>query len=134
MHYQDFVNRVQEKIQLKDSRKVKEVLAGVFETLGERLHKTEQEKLAAQLPEELKDLLLRRSEHDFFLLEEFYTRVSARSGVRYPRAVEYSLAVISVLQEAVSTGELADVTADLTEDYRELFGQKEKGPLSPSSV
>jgi uncharacterized protein (DUF2267 family) len=134
MHYEDFVARVRERAGLQNSHEAETAVRVVFETLGERLHKTEREKLAAQLPNRIKEYIGSRSAHDFFLLEEFYNRISARIEVRYPQAVEQAMAVIQVLKEAVSPGELADVLADLTDDYRELFGEMEITPLSPSSV
>lgn len=134
MHYEDFLERVRKSAGLKDDRQAEIAVRSTLETLGERLHKTEREKLAAQLPNVIKEHLGSRPDHDFFLLEEFYTRVAARAGIRYPHAVEQARAVIEVLKEAVSPGELADVLANLTKDYEELFGIKETGPLSPSSV
>ncbi|MEJ2032998.1 MAG: DUF2267 domain-containing protein [Deltaproteobacteria bacterium] len=134
MRERDFVDRVRERAGLESKGEAEKVVRATLETLGERLHKTERVKLAAQLPDELKELLHRRPDHDFFQLEEFYNRVSARAGIRYPHAVEQAMAVATVLKEAVSPGELAEIIADLTEDYRELFGEKEKSPLSPSSA
>lgn len=134
MHYNDFIDRVRERAGLATAKEATIAVRVTLETLGERLHKTEREELGAQLPEELKELLGGRHAHDFFPLEEFYNRVSARAGIRYPHAVEQALAVVAVLKEAVSSGELAMIAADLPEEYRELFGEKEKGPLSPSSA
>jgi uncharacterized protein (DUF2267 family) len=134
MHHREFIDRVRERTGLENAKEAEIAVRATLETLGERLHKTVRVKLAAQLPHELKERLGGRPDHDFFSLEEFYNRVSARAGIRYPHAVEQALAVIAVLKEAVSPGELADVTGDLTEDYLELFGEKEKGPVSPSSV
>jgi uncharacterized protein (DUF2267 family) len=134
MHYEDFINQVRERAGLQNKREAETAVRTVLETLGERLHRTEREKLAAQLPNRIKEYITSRSDHDFFPLEEFYNRVSARAEVRYPQAVEQAMAVIQVLKEAVSPGELADVLVDLTDDYRELFGEKEISPLSPSSV
>ncbi|MDA8163533.1 MAG: DUF2267 domain-containing protein [Desulfobacteraceae bacterium] len=134
MHYREFVDRVRERAGLENVKDATIAVRATLGTLGERLHTTERVKLGAQLPHELKEMLGDRHDHDFFDLEEFYNRVSARGGIRYPHAVEQAGAVVAVLKEAVSPGELADATADLTEDYRELFGEKEKGPVSPSAA
>jgi uncharacterized protein (DUF2267 family) len=134
MHYDDFIDRVRERAGLQSKREAETAVRVVLETLGERLHKTEREKLAAQLPNRIKEYICSRPAHDFFPLEEFYNRVTARAEVRYPQGVERAMAVIGVLKDAVSPGELADVLADLTDDYRELFGEKEISPVSPSAV
>ena len=58
---------------------------GNFAALGERIYRTEQDKLAAQLPKELREYLSSRAQPetmrgdtDRYSLEEFYNRVSAR--------------------------------------------------------
>jgi uncharacterized protein (DUF2267 family) len=134
MHYEGFIDRVRERTGLEDKHLAEIAVRAFFETLGERLHRTEREKLAAQLPNQLKEFIVIHPAHDFFGLEEFYTRVASRAGVRYPHGVGQAKAIVTVLKEAVSPGELADVLADLTSDYGELFGEKEVTPLSPSAV
>jgi uncharacterized protein (DUF2267 family) len=134
MHYEDFVDQVRKRAGLQNNQQAEIAVRITLETLGERLHRTEREKLAAQLPNRLKEYLGSRPGHDFFLLEEFYNRVAARSGIRYPNAVEQALAVVDVLKEAISPGELRDLLAGLSEEYGELFGVREVGPLSPTSV
>jgi uncharacterized protein (DUF2267 family) len=134
MHYDDFIAQVRQRARLKDDHEAELAVRITFETLGERLRKTEREKLAAQLPNRIKGYLGSRSDHDFFLLEEFYNRIAARASIRYPHAVEQAMVVVEVLKEAISPGELRDLLADLTKDYQELFGEKEITPLSPSAV
>jgi len=42
-------------------------------------------------------------------VEEFFQRVSERTGVDLPKAIYHARAVIAVLYEAVSPGEMADI-------------------------
>lgn len=65
-------------------------------------------------------------------LEEFYNRVAARSDVGYPAAIKHSQAVIQVLQEAISRGELRDVLRELPDEYEELISGQPRGLVSPS--
>ncbi|MGH8009036.1 MAG: DUF2267 domain-containing protein, partial [Candidatus Binatia bacterium] len=130
---------VQERAGLRSRDTAVQVTAATLETLGERLSKTEREKLAAQLPRALQPYLFRRHSLDAFeafSLEEFYNRVRARTDVGYPDAVKQAQAVVAVLQEAVSPGEVKYIFSELSafaDDYGELFGKKPQGPASPST-
>ena len=106
----------------------------LLETLGERLQKTEREHLADQLPGELKVHLFKRPETVPFGLEEFYTRMAARTGLRFAAAVQRSRCVAVALQQSASGGELDSMRNQLQPEYDELFGQPPQGPLSPSAV
>lgn len=141
MEYREFVNRVREAAELGSPEEAIVAIESTLGTLGELLSKTERDDLASQLRKPLKECLYRWIEHTGgparphrFSLEEFYHRVSARSGVGYPAAVRHSLAVMSVLQQAVSQGEITDILRELPSDYEELVTGKPKGPLSPSIV
>jgi uncharacterized protein (DUF2267 family) len=129
MRYDEFITRVRERAGLGRDEAVRSTEA-TLATLGERLYRTERENLAAQLPNELKEDLFKQVDSevtwrdvDRFSLEEFYIRVSARAEVGYPDAVKQAQAVVAVLREAVSAGEIEDVLAELPEEYGELFGE-----------
>jgi uncharacterized protein (DUF2267 family) len=129
MRYDEFISRVQERAGLARDEAVRSTEA-TLATLGERLYRTERENLAAQLPDELKEDLFKevdsevtRRDVDRFSLEEFYIRVSARAEIGYPDAVKRAQAVIAVLREAVSAGEIEDVLSKLPDEYGELFGE-----------
>jgi uncharacterized protein (DUF2267 family) len=129
MQYDEFISQVQERASLGRDEAVRSTKA-TLATLGERLYRTERENLAAQLADELKEHLFQqvdsevtRRDVDRFSLEEFYIRVSARAEVGYPDAVKQAQAVVAVLGEAVSAGEIEDVLSKLPEEYGELFGE-----------
>lgn len=142
MDYDDFVTRVQEAAGLGARDEAVRAIGATLGTLGELLSRTERDNLAAELHKPLKEYLytwidrpnkgLNRPHR--FRLEEFYNRVSARSEAGYPAAVKHSLAVMSVLRQAVSRGELADAFRELPDEYEELLSGKPRGPLSPSIV
>jgi uncharacterized protein (DUF2267 family) len=53
--------------------------------------------------------------------DEFFQRVSQRSGVDLPPAVFQARVVVEVLGEAVSKSEIDDVRSQLPEDYQRTF-------------
>ncbi len=134
MEAQEFIRKVQEYTGLPDESSAAGATQAVLETLGERLPRKHRDHLAAQLSGELKDYVLKRPPAKPYILEEFYNRVGGRMGVKYHNAVHASMAVSRVLKEAVAPGELNDMLAELPAEYREIFGRKQVGPGSPSSV
>ncbi len=134
MQYTEFVHKVQSDTEIHSEEQATKVIGATLETLGERLPKTEQENLAAQLPNELKEHLLKRLDENTFKLEDFYTRISARADTGFPEAVQQSRVVLKTLENAVSEGEIQDVLQKMDQNYGELFGTESTGPLSPSSV
>ena len=62
------------------------------------------------------------------LLEEFYRRVAGREGVDIETARTDASAVMGVLREAVSPGELGDVMTQLPGGFNTLL-RWEYGPL-----
>ncbi|MCF6157205.1 MAG: DUF2267 domain-containing protein [wastewater metagenome] len=128
MKYIEFMNRVQEYGNLKNLEEAVRITEAVLETLGERVYRTESLDLAAQLPKDLKMFLFKkqlleqsRDEVKRFSLEEFYNRVRARARIGYPEAIKQSKAVMAVLQEAVSAGELDDIKNELPDEFNDLF-------------
>jgi uncharacterized protein (DUF2267 family) len=127
MHYEAFIEQVQQRTGLDSTEEATQATRATLQTLGERLSKTETEKLAAQLPDPLKAYLLLQPETQRFSLEEFFNRVSAREDVGRPHAIAHARAVFGVLREAVSAGELEDVKRELAPEYAELLGESSSG-------
>lgn len=134
MKYHVFVERVKDEAGFESLEDAARIIKVVLETLGERISKTEREELAAQVPHELKEYLHKCCEKDRYPLEEFYDRITQRADIGYPDAVRQTLAIIRVLQEAVSPGELRDILNELPDQYAEIFGREPESPLSPTVV
>jgi uncharacterized protein (DUF2267 family) len=98
--------------------------------LAKRLAGGEAGDLAAQLPEEV-GRYLRQVEGpaERFELEEFFERVSSQEGTDLPVAVHHARAVVSVLRDAATEGEIEDVLAQLPDDYRPLFESGSEGEM-----
>jgi uncharacterized protein (DUF2267 family) len=97
--------------------------SATLRTLAERISGGETEDLAAQLPTELKPLLMRADEPaQPFDAEEFVRRVADRAGTDPDQATTAVRAVFTTLREAVTTGEIDDITSQLPKDLRGLIG------------
>ena|SRR5919109_4390758 len=122
MQFEEFVDRVHEQTKLSTREEAITITRAVLETLGERLDRKVRNGVAAQLPDELKDFLLARSDHtDRYDLTEFYNRVGARADLKYQEAAERTWQVFSVLRQAIPEGEIQDILEDLPSEYEELF-------------
>lgn len=120
----EFLKAVRERANLASREEAERATAAVLRTLGERLAGGEPHDLASQLPEELAGYVRREggAQADPFPLEEFYRRVAEREGTDQKAAEDHARAVVGVLREAVTSGEIEDVRAQLPSEYAPLFG------------
>jgi uncharacterized protein (DUF2267 family) len=122
MHTHDFLGQVQNKAHLPTLDAALRATRATLETLAERLGPTESRQLGARLPPEIQECLLTdRPVTERFSSDEFLGRVSEREGVDLPESTHHTLAVIEVLAQAVSAGEMIDVLDRLPADYARLF-------------
>jgi uncharacterized protein (DUF2267 family) len=123
MKHDEFIGQVQHRARVSSRGDAEIATRATLETLAERLAGGEADDLASQLPrgiaEHLRSRLARQNER--FSVEEFFQRVSRREGVDLPKAIYHARAVIAVLYEAVSPGEMADVHAQLPAEFVRLF-------------
>lgn len=121
MTYDAFTGAVDHRARLGTTGAAVKAIRATLETLAERLHGNEADHLAAQLPAEI-GLYMQRVDRDVTLtLDEFFERVADREGVDLPDAVFHARAVLSVVQDAVSAGELNDVRVQLPDEFASLF-------------
>lgn len=127
MDYKTILKRIKKRRGLEDTQQAEQLLEAVLKTLGERIGKTERENLGAQLPKGLKETLVdepERRQQEWISLEEFYTRVSERSGLSFELASQVTKEIMDVLQEATSAGEMDDLKKQLPVEYREIFNME----------
>ena len=129
MQYDEFVGRVQNRARLAATGETVKAIHATLGTLGERLAGGEPDQLAAQLPQEIGAYLRSALKGQSFSLDEFFNRVTEREGVDKPDAVYHARAVISVLKEAVSPGEIEDVLSQLPAEYDPLFESSYEGRM-----
>lgn len=129
MKYDEFIKHVQSIAQLDSRQAAEQAARATLETIAERIVGDEASQLAAQLPAELGQCLQGHEGDNGhpFSLQEFYQRVSQKAGVEPVAAAVQARAVFTVLNQAVTPGEFADVKANFSEDYSELFVTPGKG-------
>jgi uncharacterized protein (DUF2267 family) len=123
MKYDEFIKHVQSVAQLGSRQAAEQATRATLATIAERIVGDEASQLAAQLPQELGQCLRGHEGENGhpFSLQEFYQRVSQKAGVEIGVAAVQARAVFTVLNQAVTPGEFADVKANFSDDYSELF-------------
>jgi uncharacterized protein (DUF2267 family) len=122
VQYEEFLNKVQDRIGPAQPDEARRAIIATLETLGERISGGEASDLAEQLPEELKEPLHQAGEdNEEFSLDDFLRRVGEREDVETAEAREHVSAVMTVLKEAVSGGELDNIRAQLPQEFEPLF-------------
>jgi uncharacterized protein (DUF2267 family) len=124
MQHDQFIGQVQHRAQLSSRGDAERAVRATLETLAERLVGGEAKDLAAQLPRELGEHLLRAGplSGERFSLHDFYRRVAEREGIPdVGKAAYHARVVVEVLGEAVSLGEMRDVRAQLPIEFDPLF-------------
>ncbi len=119
-----FIAEVRNLAELDTNEDAEKAIRATLETLKERLAGNEPSNLAAQLPPEIAGFVDGDGGREAFSVQEFYERVAQKEGTtNSEEAVKHARAVATVLQTAVTGGELEDVRSQLGNDYEELFGQ-----------
>ena len=129
MQYDEFIGRVQNRARLATTGEAVRATRATLEVLGERLFGGEAKDLAAQLPREIAHYMETDRSSESFGLDEFFLRVSQREEVELPDAIHHARAVISVLRDSVTEGEMRDVMAQLPEEYNALFESGSEGEM-----
>jgi uncharacterized protein (DUF2267 family) len=123
MNGEQFVAEVRNLAEVGTNEDAQRAVRATLETLRERLAGNEPSNLAAQLPPEVAPFVEGEGGREAFPVEEFYGRVAEKEGVGQEEAVKHARAVATVVQTAVTGGELEDVRSQLGKGYEELFGQ-----------
>lgn len=123
MEHDEFIDLVHDR--LAATRDVAERAArATLETLGQRLPASEAEDLAAQLPPPLATFLHQTAaQDDEFPVDEFYERVAELGDLQADEAADQARAVLAVLDDAVSSGQITDLVMALPSDYGDLLAQ-----------
>ncbi len=123
MQYEEFIDLVRQQAQLASFERAEEATRATLTTLGEYLVEGEGLDLASQLPRGLAEHLRRQPPNraEFFSLPDFLQVVGEREGVNSDVAPAHARAVISVLQKAVSEGEMEDVRRQFPSEFDPLF-------------
>lgn len=122
MKHDEFIGQVQNRAGLTSREEAEVATRAVLETLAERLAGNEPFKVASQLPKELAAYLKDTADVETkYTLDEFLTMVGRRENVDLSQATAHSRAVMEVLVEAISAGEVKDFRTQLPPEYDSLF-------------
>jgi uncharacterized protein (DUF2267 family) len=129
----EFIRQVSERSGI-DEKEARKRTQAVLYTLGERLSKSMRDKLASEIPNEMKEFIFGDwgERTNRFDLEDFYTRVVARAGIDFTTAVEETRCILSLLKEVISSGVMQDINAELPDQFQEVFGRIPASALSPT--
>jgi uncharacterized protein (DUF2267 family) len=129
MNFDEFVGEVQHRARLASEGEAVRAISATFHVLGQRLYGGEVEDLAAQLPREISAYLHTAQEQTTYSLDEFFEKVAEHEEIDLPESVHHTRAVIDVMSDVVSAGEMRDVRAQLPEEYDALFEAGSSGEL-----
>ena len=126
MQYAEFLKKVQDRIGPArgsvESDEASRAIAATLETLGECVSGEEARNLADQLPKGVKEPLYQSSEDaKVCSLEAFLRRISEKEGVDAGMATDHASAVMSVLAEAASGGQMEAIRTQLPQGFAALF-------------
>jgi uncharacterized protein (DUF2267 family) len=119
----EFIAEVRSLAELANDEDAEKATRATLETLRERLAGDEPSNLAAQLPPEVASHVKGAGDRGSFRVDEFYNRLAQKEGVSQDEAARHARTMATVLQTAVTGGELDDVRSQLGNEYKEHFGQ-----------
>lgn len=123
MKEDEFIERVQERLDGTPEH-AEEATRVTLEVLGQRLPEREAENLGEQLPPSLARCLRQTaSQEGSFPVDQFFSRVAELSDASLDDATGRAKAVLGVLQDAISPGELVDLFDQLPDDYDDLLAE-----------
>jgi uncharacterized protein (DUF2267 family) len=122
MDYQQFVGIVQRELPRLSREQADRAAQATFQTLAERLSRGQARDLVEQLPGS-GPWLYTETDAESFDYDEFVVRVAKREGVDEATAERHARAVFAALGRAIDPAELADLIAELPEDFRPLVAE-----------
>ncbi len=120
MKADQFLKEVQSRGHFSSKDQAMQATQATLAVLGQRLFGGEPKNLAAQLPREFRSFLASETRESFDV-DEFIQRVGRKEGTDTAEASEHAKAVISVLCDAVTRGEIDDIRSQLPKDFDILF-------------
>ncbi len=133
MKYDEFIGQVQNRARLASRGDAERAARATLATLTERLAGGEAKDFISQLPGELGEQIALETVGagigERFSPNEFFRRVGIREGTELPQATFHARAVIDVLKEAISAGELKDIRSQLPPEFNRLFESGSEGSM-----
>ncbi len=123
MQYEEFIERVQQCSGLASFADAEEATRATLTVLGEYLSGGEGLDLASQLPQPMAEILREHppERSNIFSMNDFLQRVGEEEGVGTNEAQDHARAVVDVLEEAVTEGQMQDVRRQFPSEFDPLF-------------
>ncbi len=137
MDHDTFIGEVQNRAELPSRGAALSATRATLQTFGDRLQEGQVTNLSSQLPDELGRYLEEHADTtESFDFNEFIERVAERdenlggSDEDLSAAALHSRAVVDVLEDAITEGQLGDIQDQLPDEYGDLFelAQAEEHP------
>lgn len=119
VNYDEFVIEVERRMPGRSREEAERTLTAVVAVLAERLDRDSRRRLAAFLPDRLKELFPEKTVTAGYGLEEFLSRIERRANVQGYAPKDLALVVTKVLGLGLPTGELPGILQGLPEAYRQ---------------
>jgi uncharacterized protein (DUF2267 family) len=103
-----------------DRERAAKATRATLETLAERISEDEADALRAELPKELRNIMLASPEPEQFGVDEFVRRTAVREGVSPAQARRHATEVLATLR--LDAEALESVRVRLPSEYEPLFG------------
>ena len=121
MNYQEFTALIGRRARFESPEVVLRAVRATLETLAECLPAAEIARISRKLPREAAMYMERKGSAQHFSVHEFFERVSTRSNIEKPLAVQRTWAVMSVLEQQLSLDELSVMRLSLPRQFDRLF-------------
>jgi uncharacterized protein (DUF2267 family) len=120
---EEFVEEVRRRAGLGSPDEAERTIEATLTTLGEYLGGGEGLDLAAQLPQGVAEHLRRQppQRSEIFSFGDFVQLVGEREGAGFEEAGSHARAVMGVIEEAVSPGEMEGVRRQFPSEFAPLF-------------
>ncbi|HEX2409785.1 MAG TPA: DUF2267 domain-containing protein [Solirubrobacteraceae bacterium] len=134
--YERFITTIQQRAGIAWA-KAEQAARATLETLAERVSSGTARDLARDLPADVARWLEPGGDAQPFDAVEFVRRVAEREGTDPATAEEHARAVFVALARLVRGSEIADLTAELPNDYAVLLGEavrRRRDPTAPEAL
>ena len=121
MNYLEFTELIGRRGRMAKAEDVTRAVQATLETLAECLPTAQLTQLSEKLPREAAMYLKRPLQHEQFSVHEFFERISQRSHVEKPVAIQRAWAVLSVVEQQLSLEEFNALRSTLPKQYERLF-------------
>lgn len=132
VNYDELVIEVERRMPGRSREEAERTLTAVVAVLAERLDRDDRRRLAAHLPDRLKELFPEKAATAGYGFNEFLSRIERRANVQGYSPKDLALVVTKVLGLGMPMGELPGILQGLPEDYAK--GLLPKAPAKPERL